>query len=419
MKYQSLLVALVVVSTGCGGLLGVENPDDGGTGGGSGFVTGGGSSTTGGGSATGGGGGAVASDLPCDVATLLSESCASCHNGTGGVVRLMTRADFAAPSALDPQMNFGQRAVLRMRATAGAMPPAPAAPVTSAKVDAFEAWVTGGFAAGSCQANTDGGAEQPDAGPIVPHDGGIAGLPCDVSAFVATKCASCHGSPATHGASFALLTREDFLAPSPSYAGVTLGARSGLRIHATSNPMPPVGSPAATATEVAAFDGWLTAGMPVGTCGAIDAGVPDAGPAPTTCTSNSYWTGGNSESPNMNPGVACLTCHRTQAPSKAYPYSGTVFPSLHEKDRCNSRAPSGVKVEILNANGTVAITMYASTTSGNFNSSRYPTVTLPYTARVTYGGRTATMTTPQTNGDCNSCHTEQGNSGASGRIVWP
>jgi predicted CXXCH cytochrome family protein len=29
------------------------------------------------------------------------------------------------------------------------------------------------------------------------------------------------------------------------------------------------------------------------------------------------------------------------------------------------------------------------------------------------------MTTPQTNGDCNSCHTEQGTNGASGRIVWP
>lgn len=410
MKLQLVVVALALVVVGCGGLIGTENPNGGGTGGE-------GNGQTGGGAATGGGGGA-ASDLPCDVAALVSESCASCHNGSGGVVRLLTRDDFAAPSAIDATKSYGQRAVVRMRATTGVMPPAPAMPVASARIDAFEAWVNAGLQAGSCQAQTDAGTEV-DAGQVVPHDGGIAGLPCDVSAMVAAKCASCHASPATHGASFPLLTRADFLAPSPSYPGVTLGERSSVRMHATSNPMPPIGYPAATTTELAAYDAWLTAGMPEGTCGAIDAGVPDAGPAPTTCVSNSYWTGGNSESPNMNPGLACLTCHRTQAPSKAYPYSGTVFPGLHEKDRCNSRAPSGVKIEILNANGTVAITMYASTTSGNFNSARNPTVTLPYTARVTYAGRTATMTTPQTNGDCNSCHTEQGTNGASGRIVWP
>jgi mono/diheme cytochrome c family protein len=406
---------------------GVDGGDPNATGGGAatggGVVTTGGGEATGGGTATGGGsanggGAAVAGDLPCDVAAVLSDSCVSCHNGNGGVVRLMSRADLAAASVVDPTKSFAQRCVTRMRATAGSMPPAPNAPVVASRVNAFEAWVTAGLPAGTCGTLDAGSVEVPDAGPIVPHDGGIAGLPCDVSAFVAAKCASCHGSPATHGASFPLLGRADFLAPSPSYAGQTIGQRSSVRLHAASNAMPPLGSPTATAAEIAAFDSWVTANMPVGTCGAIDAGVVDAGPAPTTCATNSYWTGGNTESANMNPGLACLTCHRSRAPGKAYQFSGTVFPGLHEKNLCNARQ-AGAQVQIIDRNGVVALTLSVSSTSGNFHSSLLTTVALPYTARVTMGGRTATMMTPQTNGDCNVCHTEQGTSGASGRIVTP
>ncbi len=418
MKLHGLLGTLLVMS-GCMGVLGIE--EDGGSGSGGGMQTsGGGTGAIGGGNGGGGSGGgaAVAGDLPCEVAALLGDSCISCHNANGGVVKLQSRADLAAMSVVDPSMSYGQRAVVRMRATAGTMPPAPASPITNARINTFEAWVTAGMQAGSCQVMTDGGTQVPDAGPIVPHDGGIAGLPCDVSAFVATKCASCHGSPATQGASFPLLARADFLAASPSYAGVTIGARSVVRVHATSNPMPPLGTPTPTAAELLAFDGWVSGGMQAGTCGAIDAGVADAGPAPTTCASGTYWNGGNNGSSNMNPGLACLSCHVSQSPGDAYPFSGTVFPSLHEKDRCNSK-PSGVQVQIIDAHGVVVSTMTASSTSGNFRSARYLTVALPYTARVTVGGRTATMTTPQTNGDCNSCHTEQGNSGALGRIVAP
>lgn len=121
----------------------------------------------------------------------------------------------------------------------------------------------------------------------------------------------------------------------------------------------------------------------------------------------------------MNPGKPCLACHSSQAPDKAYPFSGTVFLARHEKDTCNSRPPSATKVEIIDRNGTVALTLNVSTTSGNFNSPRSASVLLPYTARVYNGSRTATMTTPQTSGDCNSCHTEQGINGALGRIVLP
>ena len=419
MKLSRIVVVVVSVSlSGCAGMLGVE--DDGGSGagagGGIGGQTGGGSGGGGGtGGGVGGGGGSAAADLPCDVAAVLSDACLSCHGSAGPQVRLQSRADLAAMSAGFPTMTMGQRAVLRMRATAGAMPPAPNAPVASARVDAFDAWVTAGMIAGSCQATSDAGV--PDAGPILPHDGGIAGLPCDVSAFVGSKCASCHGSPLAGGATIPLLSQADFLANAPGFPGVTVGARSEIRVHASTSPMPPAGSAAPTVAELTAFDGWIAAGMPTGTCGTID--PPDAGPAPTTCASGSYWTNGNQESSNMNPGKPCLACHSNQAPDKAYPFAGTVFLARHEKDTCNSHPPSATKVEIINSNGTIAMTLSVSTTSGNFNSARYPTVSLPYTARVYNGTRSATMTTPQTSGDCNSCHTEQGLNGALGRIVLP
>lgn len=394
-------------------------------------------SSAGGGASTGGGaggGGQASGDLPCDVAQVLDDSCLSCHGASlsgGATMRLVTRADLAAASYVDASQNFAQRSVVRMRQQTGAMPPAPASPVAEARIAAFEAWVNAGLPAGSCQTTTadagtgggtgTGGGSGGGGGMSVPppYDGGVAGLPCDVADFVAAKCASCHRSPATGGATFALLGRADFLAPSPTYSGWSIGQRSSARLHDTAMPMPPSYSPQPTAAEVTAFDNWVTSGMPEGACGAVDAGTPDAGPAPTTCMSGSFWANGDHGSSDMNPGLACKTCHATKAFFKQYPFSGTVYPSLHEQDRCNARPPSGTKIEIIDKNGNVAITMNPSGTSGNFHSSLLASVTMPYTARITANGRTSTMTTPQTNGDCNSCHTEQGKSGALGRIVWP
>ena len=366
----------------------------------------------------GGGGSSVAADLPCDVAEVVTNSCSQCHGEAlagGAPVRLLTRADFAATSYADATKSFGERSVARMVAAAGAMPPAPMAPVTGTRLAAFESWVSAGMPAGTCQASSSD-AGLPDAGSVTPYDGGVAGLPCNVSAFVSSKCTSCH-RPGGSTSGINLLSRDDFLAQSPTHAGQTVGQRSVARLNDTVSPMPPVGSPRPSATELSDFTAWVNGGMPAGTCGTVD--PPDAGPAPTTCASNSSWTGGNAESPNMNPGLACLACHQQRAPDKAYPFSGTVFPSLHEKNLCNARPPANTRVEIVDRNGAVALTLYPSSTSGNFHSSLYASVALPYTARVVTPTGTATMTTPQTSGDCNSCHTEQGTNGASGRISWP
>jgi hypothetical protein len=76
-------------------------------------------------------------------------------------------------------------------------------------------------------------------------------------------------------------------------------------------------------------------------------------------------------------------------------------------------------VEILDTTGAVRRSFPISTLSdGNFYGGSVGTPS-PYTARVVVNGVVKSqMVTPQTNGDCNVCHTAQGAQGAPGRIHW-
>ncbi|NOK32766.1 hypothetical protein HMI49_06085 [Corallococcus exercitus] len=154
----------------------------------------------------------------------------------------------------------------------------------------------------------------------------------------------------------------------------------------------------------------------------MEAGV-DAGPAPTTCASGSIWTESSGDTgPTMAPGYACRSCHLRQAPTLAYYFMGTVFPTLHEKDGCDARLlePSRVKVEILDAEGQVRLTLVPNAAGNVLSTTLQPSFPLPYRARlVGPDGTSRTMVTPQSSGDCNTCHTEQGTQGAPGRIALP
>lgn len=213
-----------------------------------------------------------------------------------------------------------------------------------------------------------------------------------------------------------LMSPGDFTAMSAQYPGQTVGQRCIARMTQQTAPMPPGGAPAVPSADVATLQSWLNAGAPAGNCG-----NPDAGPVPTTCASGSYYQPppGGDGSPDMNPGQACVSCHTTQEPFRAYYFMGTVFPGYHEADMCFAPPVSGGKVEILDASGAVVYTLTPNSAGNFYTTSRMAGLTLPYTARVTVSGRTNTMTTPQTSGDCNTCHTEQGANGAPGRIVWP
>ena len=154
----------------------------------------------------------------------------------------------------------------------------------------------------------------------------------------------------------------------------------------------------------------------------IDAGAPPGGYATTPpasaggvdCSTGQWWTRGDRESENMHPGRDCIDCHRDRGEGPRYTVAGTVFQDLVDEDDC--RGIPAVTVDILDSNGNVAFSM-TSTAVGNFHSRT--AITGAYTARVTYDGRTAEMTTPQTDGACNHCHTAAGIEDAPGRILVP
>lgn len=253
--------------------------------------------------------------------------------------------------------------------------------------------------------------------------GSVSDLPCEIATLVATNCAACHGATPSGGASFSLVSQVDFALSSPIDPASTIGQRSLLRMERAVAPMPPAPRPPVTGAALEAFRAWVAAGTPAGSCADVDAGVStpvDAGPAPTDCPSGQFWTRGNEGSESMNPGMACRACHLASRPGRAYFFMGTVFASLHAKDRCIAPPPGGGRIEIIDSNGALAQTIDVTSGSGNFRSgSLSTTVQLPYTVRIVANGRTGRMLTPQMNGDCNSCHTEQGTNGAPGRIYWP
>lgn len=275
---------------------------------------------------------------------------------------------------------------------------------------------------------TDGGVGGRTAGVVDPnafYDGGVGGMPCAVASMVAEKCVVCHGTPLAGNATFTLKSRADFLQPSLVDPEKNLFQQARIRLHNPYNPMPPAGYQQPTADEVYAFDHWEMAGAPEGTCNPM---MPP--PQPTSCASNKFWGYGNSGSSGMNPGLACRACHLGQnfngqnpqgysEPFRAYFFMGTVFSDAHAKNLCNTTPPSGAKIEILDKNGNVALTMTANSVGNFYSTSTTTSIPMPYTARVTANGMSAKMLTPQTSGDCNACHVQHAAAPNPGRIVAP
>lgn len=221
------------------------------------------------------------------------------------------------------------------------------------------------------------------------------------------------------------LTRfTDLSAMSGVEPGVEVARRALVRMRQTTSPMPPVGMARPDAASIDAFAAWVDKGMPPGSCEGVappPSGDPvDMGPAETVCSSNDKWPIGADEGPDMNPGMACRSCHLNNKPERAYFFMGTAFPTLHEQDRCFSIVPTGTRVEIIDKNGQVALTMAVRAKGNFFSDSTTTTIALPFTARViTPSGAISQMMTPQMTGDCNGCHTEQGANGAPGRVLLP
>jgi len=239
-------------------------------------------------------------------------------------------------------------------------------------------------------------------------------LPCAVQALLTQSCQGCHGA----SSAIPLVSRADLAAPSAHDSTLTLAQASLLRMTATDREqMPPLPAPPPTGAEIEAFEAWVRAGTPVGSCS--DEFPPPVDPydTPVVCTSGSYWTGGDRESPDMNPGQACISCHTNEGEGPELTIAGTLYPTAHEPSDCNGSGASDAYVEITDASGRIFQLELES--SGNFMLEDPDAFTMPYTAKVVSAAGERVMVSEQDDGDCNSCHTEGGAEAAPGRIMLP
>src|SRR5689334_1870257 len=160
-------------------------------------------------------------------------------------------------------------------------------------------------------------------------------------------------------------------------------------------------------------------GGAAGTGGAAgnDPGTPDAGTS-TVCTSNTFWTNGDRGSASMHPGNACITCHATNSKAPKLTIAGTVYPTTHEPNDCNGVRGTGssITVVVTDATGKQASPIVVNSV-GNFYSTT--AIAAPSHVKVVSNGKESAMMESPPNGDCNSCHTQQGLNNAPGRIVVP
>jgi hypothetical protein len=307
---------------------------------------------------------------------------------------------------------------------------------------------TGGATGGTGGAVTGGTGGATGAGGTVVTGNGTF---CGVLTLVRNSCQSCHANtPNATGAPMNLITRADLMAPAVTNRNTSVAALAVTRIGGSPSFMPP--APLAH-VSAAPLTTWINAGMlddcngtTTGSTGAggtvvVPPPPPDPFAGPSVCTSGTIAVG--ADGPTMRPGEACLNCHTgggggggddddNSGPgggggggdddddngAALYTLAGTVFPTAHEPNDCVSNASpnnSLVTVQVFDAAGRV-ITMTAGPT-GNFSTSQ--AVTFPITALLTKAGRQRAMTTRQTSGNCNSCHTQNGANGAPGRILAP
>jgi hypothetical protein len=293
---------------------------------------------------------------------------------------------------------------------------------------------TGGTGGVVGSPSPSGGTNGSDAGTPPTQGCSTNGLPPDVQAvFDGAGCVACHGDIPIAGVPASLTSYAALTAPSKTDPTKTVAQVTVVRMQSATMPMPPAPLARATPAEIAAVQRWVTAGTPRSDCpmgtdaGAADAGPPvDAGPvtdpfsAPPVCTSKQMWTGGNRGSGSMNPGLACIACH-SLGRGPRFAIAGTLYPSAHEPDLCDgANGTMSAQIVIVGADGKTQTL----TPNGAGNFYFQGTIATPYKAKVVYMGRERAMVEPQTSGDCNNCHTQNGSmpSGilkAPGRIILP
>lgn len=240
------------------------------------------------------------------------------------------------------------------------------------------------------------------------------GLPCEVQGIIENRCLACHGGTSPPP----LLRYEDLTAKSQKDPTKTMAEMSLEEMKAKQMPPPPATPP--EDDEILAFEQWVKAGTKKNAVSCTDAPPVDGGTGTdggndAKCTSGKTWTDGNQGSPSMHPGAACNACHQTSGGPNLR-IAGTVYPSLHEPNDCSGAAPPPlITVTVTDSRGRIAAMPVNE--AGNFLTTMR--LTPPFKATVTNGIQTRSMVGTVNSGDCNSCHTVQGDNKAPGRILAP
>lgn len=255
------------------------------------------------------------------------------------------------------------------------------------------------------------------------------GLPCAVDALLSSRCHACHGS-SDEGLP-RLVTHDDLIGPAPSEPEVRLIDMALRRVRADRGRMPPAPNARLGDEQIAILQDWVDRDTPRGACGAdtdggqeagAEAGTADAGDVDASlpgCTSGKVWRSLQT-GPYMNPGRACIDCHLDNTGEPILHVGGTVYPTLHEPNLCYGVDGTMVDVKVVITDGNGQVISLPVGTTGNFSIPQMgTTLAFPLTAKVVRGAAERVMGASIASGDCNGCHTEQGASGAAGRITVP
>jgi hypothetical protein len=232
-----------------------------------------------------------------------------------------------------------------------------------------------------------------------------------------------------------LATYANFVAAARSNASLTVAQVALTRVQSATAPMPPAPATRASTSDIQAFQAWINAGLHEDPCtppttGGTTTPPPVTNPfnTPVVCTSGQ--TGVGAEGPTMRPGEACINCHTgsgggddnggsDDGAAVLFTLAGTVYPTAHEPNDCSGAngAATGARVLVYPAGSTNPITLTPNAVGNFFYTGG---VALPFTAKIVLpNGRERVMATPQRVGNCNSCHTQTGTTGAPGRIMLP
>jgi len=194
--------------------------------------TGGSSSTT-----------TVASDLPCDVATLLVNKCITCHGSQpagGAPMSLTNYAQMTAPAISDPTQTVAVVAVSRMMATTAPMPPVGYPPATSAEVGALQNWISAGYPTTGCSSvpttgpGADAGMLPPDPFSVAPTctSGKTWSGSTDGSASMqpGVACINCHNSSGGEAPRFTIAGTLYPTAHEPNQCDGVNGSTNGAKV---------------------------------------------------------------------------------------------------------------------------------------------------------------------------------------------